>query len=61
MSAKELVLKAVRKMSDEASMEQILEELAILAAIRQGEEAADAGKVVSHEEIKARAKSWNTK
>jgi predicted transcriptional regulator len=61
MSAKELVLKTVRKMSDELSMEEILEELAILAAIRHGEEAADAGKVVSHEEIKARAKTWNTK
>jgi predicted transcriptional regulator len=61
MSAKELVLKTVRKMSDELSMEEILEELSILAAIREGENAADAGKVISHEEMKKRAKSWNTK
>jgi len=55
MSAKELVLKTVRKMSDKLSMEEILDELAILAAIREGEDAADAGKMVSHDEIKARA------
>lgn len=55
MSAKELV----RKRSDKLSREEILEELAILAAIRQGEEAADAGQVISHEEMKKRAKSWN--
>jgi predicted transcriptional regulator len=61
MSAKQLVLETVRTMSDQMSMEQILEELAILAAIRRGEEAADEGKVVSHEEMKKRAKSWNTK
>lgn len=61
MSAKELVIKTVRKMSDEVSMDEILEELAILAAIKRGEEAADAGKVISHEEMKKRAKSWTTK
>lgn len=60
MSAKELILKTVRKMSDKMTIEEILEELAILAAIRQGEEAADEGKVISHQEMKSRAKSWNT-
>ena len=48
-------------MSDKMSIEEILEELAILAAIQRGEEAADAGKVISHEEMKKRAESWNSK
>ena len=61
MSAKQLVLETVRKMSDKATMEQIVEQLAILAAIRRGEEAADKGNVISHDEMKKRAKSWNTK
>ena len=61
MSAKQLVLDTVRKMPDKATIEQILERLAILAAIRRGEEAADQGKVISHAEMKKRAKSWNTK
>ena len=61
MSAKEIVLETVKKMSDKMSMAEILEEIAILAAIREGENAADAGKLISHEEMKKRAKSWNTK
>lgn len=61
MSAKQLVLETVREMSDKATMEQIVERLAILAAIRRGEEAADKGKVISLDEMKKRAKSWNTK
>jgi len=54
MSNKELVIEAVRELSDEATLEEILEQIAILAAIRRGEDAADAGRVVSHEEIKKR-------
>lgn len=61
MSAKDLVLKTVRKMSDKMSMDEIVEELAILAAIQRGEEAAAEGKVISHEEMKRRVKSWNMK
>ena len=61
MSAKELVLKTVRTMSDTMTIEEILEELAILAAIRRGEDAAEAGKVISHDDMKKRVKSWNTK
>lgn len=61
MSAKELILKTVRKMSDAMSMQEILDELAILAAIRRGEQAADEGKVISHDEIKKRVKEWPTK
>jgi predicted transcriptional regulator len=61
MSAKEMVIEAVRKMPKKATLEQILERLAILAAIRRGEEAADQGKVISHAEMKTRAKSWITK
>lgn len=61
MSAKELILKTVRKMSDKLTIEEILEELAILAALRRGEEAADEGRVISHKEMKKRVKSWNTK
>lgn len=61
MSAKQLVLDAVRKMPERATIDQILEKLAILAAIRRGEEAADQGKVISHAAMKKRARSWNTK
>ncbi len=61
MSAKELVLETVQKMSDRATLDQIVERIAILAAIRHGEEAAEQGKVISHAELKKRVKSWNSK
>ncbi len=58
MSNKELVLEALRHLPEDASIEAITEEIAILAAIRRGEEAADAGRVVSHAEAIKRLESW---
>ena len=60
MSNKELVLEAVRGMPDEATIDQLSEEIAILAAIRRGEEAADAGRLIPHEEVKQRLSRWTT-
>jgi predicted transcriptional regulator len=63
MSDKQAVLEAVRTLPDEASLADIAEQIAIMAAIRRGEEAADAGQVISHEELVRRASTWtkNTK
>ena len=61
MSNKELVLEAVRGMPDEATIEEISEEIAILAAIRRGQEAADAGRLIPHEEVEQRLSKWLTK
>ena len=52
MTNKEVVIETVRKLPDDATLQQISEEIAILAAIRKGEEAADAGRVIPHEEVK---------
>ena len=60
MSNKELVLEAVRGMPDEATIDEISEEIAILAAIRRGEEAADAGRLIPNEEVKQRLSRWTT-
>ena len=38
-----------------------VEELAILAAIREGQADIEAGRVVSHEEVKRRSASWSKK
>jgi predicted transcriptional regulator len=48
MSDKELVIEALRQLPEDVTLEAISEEIAILAAIRRGEEAADAGRVVVH-------------
>ncbi len=61
MSNKELVIETVRKLPEDASLQQISEEIAILAAIQRGREAADAGDVISHEELEKRSASWISK
>lgn len=59
MSEKAFVLETVQKLSEDSTIDEIVEALSILAAIRRGEEAAEAGKLVSHEEVKRRFDSWN--
>jgi predicted transcriptional regulator len=61
MTAKELVMHALKKLPEETSIEEILEEIEILAAIQQGEDAADAGRVIPHEEVKNMVASWTSK
>jgi predicted transcriptional regulator len=61
MSNKEIVIEAVRKLPEELSLEEIAEEVAVLAAIRKGEEDADAGRTIPHEEVKRRFQEWISK
>ncbi len=58
MSDKDVVIETIRSMPEVATLEQISEEIAILAAIRKGEEAADAGRVTPHEEVRRKVASW---
>jgi predicted transcriptional regulator len=58
MSNKEIVIEAVRKLPEELSLEEIAEEVSVLAAIRKGEEDADAGRTIPHEEVKRRFEGW---
>lgn len=61
MSIKEAVLEAVRQLPDDAGFDDVLEQIEALAAIRRGEEDADAGRVVLHDEVRRRIASWITK
>jgi hypothetical protein len=61
MTNKQLVIETVRELPDGTSLDEIAERIAILAAIRKGEEDADAGRVISHEELKRRMKTWISK
>ena len=58
MTNKQLAIRAIRELPDDASLEDIAEEIAILDAIREGEKAADEGRVVSHDEVKRQVKQW---
>ena len=61
LTEKQLALEALRQMPEFVTLQQISEELAILAAIRRGEAAADAGRVLSHEEVQRRSAAWTSK
>ena len=61
MSGKQIVLEALERIPESATLDEISEQIAILAAIRRGEEAAEAGRLLSHEEVKQRSAAWTTK
>ena len=61
MSGKQQDLEALQRMPENATLEEISEQIAVLAAIRRGEEVADAGRLTSHTEVKQRSAAWITK
>ena len=58
MTDKQLVLDTVHKLPDDTPLEKISEEIEFLVAVQQGLKALDEGRVVSHEDVKARVASW---
>jgi predicted transcriptional regulator len=60
-TAKQMILEAVHRLPDEATFDDIAEEVAFLAAIRDGEEDIKHGRIVSNDEMKQRIQSWLTK
>jgi predicted transcriptional regulator len=61
MTEEESVIDAIRKLPDEATMEDIQEEIAILAGLRRAEADIDAGRFVTNEVVKQRIAEWLTK
>ncbi len=58
MTNKEKVLKAVRELPDDASIEDAMGRLLFLAKVEKGIEQADKGQTVSHSEVKERMAKW---
>jgi predicted transcriptional regulator len=48
-------------MAADATFEQILDEIATLAAIERGQQAAKEGRTMSHAEFQKQALQWTTK
>ena len=61
MSDKDIVIETLRQMPEAATLEQISEEIAVLAAIHKAEAAADAGRVTPHEEVRQKLVAWISK
>ncbi len=61
MSDKEIAIETIRALPEAASMEEIAEELQIMAAIRKGKDDVKAGRVKSHAEVEKLFEAWITK
>jgi predicted transcriptional regulator len=53
-TAKERALEAIRGLPDRATIEDAIEKLCFIAKIEEGLQQSEAGRVVSHEEVKKR-------
>ena len=60
MTDKQAVTDALNRLPEVASLEEITEELQIMASIRRGRADIVAGRSKSHEEVEQLADSWAT-
>ncbi|MBN1489447.1 MAG: hypothetical protein JXA69_05965 [Phycisphaerae bacterium] len=58
MTTREKVIQAVQDLPDDASVEDAMERLLLLAKIERGIRQADAGETMSHAEVKERMAKW---
>ena len=58
MTTKQKAIKAVEALPDDASFEDALDRLLLLAKIERGIQQLDAGQAISHEKMKAKMKKW---
>ena len=61
MSNKQVVNKVVHRLPEEANSRDNAEKLAFLAALREGQNDLNQGRLVSNEEMKQRLDSWFAK
>jgi predicted transcriptional regulator len=60
MTDKQAVMDALGRLPEGASLEEITEELNIMASIRRGRADVAAGRSKSHEEVEQLVESWAT-
>jgi predicted transcriptional regulator len=58
MTDKEAVIDALQRLPENASLEEITQELQIMAAVRRGREDVAANRGKSHQEVKEVLTSW---
>lgn len=59
MSDKQLALKTIERLPDDASLDAIAQQLEFVAGIRKGLDQIKKGETVPHEEVKAWVASFN--
>ena len=58
MTVKEKMLKTVQDLPDDASFEDAMERILLLAKIERGIQQADQGETISHQVVKDRMAKW---
>ncbi|MCX6339340.1 MAG: hypothetical protein NTX71_05415 [Candidatus Aureabacteria bacterium] len=58
MTKKEKMIQAMQGLPDDASVEDAMERLLFLSKIERGLQQADAGKTLSHAQVKERMAKW---
>ncbi len=58
MTAKQFVIDAVQELPDSLTMNELLEELSILAALRQAQLQFEAGDFIEHEDMEREIATW---
>ncbi len=58
MITKEKIIQAVQDLPDNASIEDAMERLLFLGKIEKGLQQADAGKTISHAQVKEKMAKW---
>ena len=61
MKDKQVAIQTISKLPEDASMEEIAEELQIMAAIRKGKADVKAGRVKSHARVEKMFEAWISK
>jgi predicted transcriptional regulator len=61
MKDKLVAIQTISKLPEDASMEEIAEELQIMAAIRKGKADVKAGRVKSHAQVEKILEAWISK
>jgi len=58
MTTKELAIKSIQELPENATWEDIQERINFLAGVRKGLRELDEGKEISHDQIKEEFKEW---
>ena len=58
MTDKQAVIDAIHRLPENASLDEITEELQIMAAVRRGRADVSAGRIKTHEEAEHLLESW---
>jgi hypothetical protein len=61
MSNKDLVIESVRRLPEDVSLQQIVEEIEILARLREAEKASSEGRVHPQARVRELVRQWTTK